>query len=64
MTGGNHINLQYHLGDTVIYTSPAGEEYRAVIKKITVCATCLLFWLHDENNIFMVVCGSPEIRPA
>jgi len=26
MTGGNHTNLQYHLGDTVIYTSPTGEE--------------------------------------
>ena len=64
MTDPEHVNFTYNLGDRVIYTSPAGEEYPAVIKRITSCATCVLFWLHDENNIFMVVCGSPEIRPA
>ena len=64
MTGGDHVNFTYRQGDRVIYTSPSGEEYPAVIKRITVCATSMLYWLHDENNIFMVVCGSPEIRLA
>ena len=53
----------FNTGQTVIYTSPTGEQYQAVIKRITYTATGGLYWLHDENNIFMTVCRESDIQP-
>jgi len=53
----------FNTGQSVWYTSPTGEQYQAVIKRITYIATGGLYWLHDENNIFMTVCRESDIQP-
>ena len=53
----------FNTGQTVIYTSPTGEQYRLVIKRVHYGQSGGMYYLADEENDFIVVCRETDIKP-